>query len=239
MTKPNLIITASHRGGSWKSATSAGLAIALANADENTLLVDPAKAGGLASFRSQAMSRKTLQSREILSHQLLPLNLVKMPEILSGNEKMDVLFHLAEEIGATNVIVDLPMTSREELSGLLKRANLLLITIPVDVISFRSLPTFLEILKEERSLPGRFFDTRSILTGTNEESPRLAGLENVMREHLLPILLSSKIPLDHDFGKSFRSGMLPDELDTDSPLEGIFEQLASEILEVLTPKVAI
>jgi cellulose biosynthesis protein BcsQ len=206
-----IIAIASHRGGSWKSSLAAGLALQLARSGVSVALVDPARAGGLAAADSDSLVATTLASLKLRTHTEIPLRLLHRPELLRAERPGQQLAEIGDQLAADVVLVDLPTASREEMASLLRDVRLVIITVPVDVVSFRSLPPFLEQLKEQRAMPGRSFDVRAVLTGTSQDNPRLREIGERIADHLQPILLPGSLPLDDSYGARISSGSFPDE----------------------------
>ncbi|MBI1292507.1 hypothetical protein GC173_14910, partial [bacterium] len=103
-----LIAITSHRGGSWKSACAAGISLQLARSGISTLLLDPAKSGGLFAcdsdeFRSQP--GETLKRRR---HVELPLTLAHAPDLLTMERPGAKALEVAEQLGAEMALIDLP-----------------------------------------------------------------------------------------------------------------------------------
>ena len=228
MTETPVVVVCSHRGASWKSALTAGLSLELAASGLTVAIVDPAKAGGLAAADGHEW-RATEGVAKCRSHGRHPLHLLHAPELLTKEAPGREATRLTASLVPHLVMLDLPMASREELGAVLRHAHLVLVTMPIDVVSFRSIPPFLEQLREQRAMPGRSFNVRCVLTGLSSESPRLRELAKTIRDHLGPILTSSDFPPDADFGADIRNGSFPTEPAAGSALATAFSALAEEV----------
>jgi len=229
-----IVVVCSHRGGAWKSSVSAGLALELARGGIAVVIVDPAKAGGLSTFDSPDFRGLSTDHGKGRSHDRYPLSVVHLPEVLSSERPGPELRSLAMELGAAVVIVDLPTAASAELASLLRDTHVAIATVPVDAVSFRALPPFLELLKEQRTMPGRSFAVRAAIVGAEEQSPRMKELGRVIGEHLQPILLRACLPVDEEYGALIASGSFPPVQDPGTPMALALEQLEGEVRSILS-----
>ncbi len=235
----DMIVVASHRGGSLKTTLSAMLALALARREVDVLLADLAMAGGAFSLDSpelttaRALQGMALPDARLRGHRRLSLRMLHAPRGLADPAGFGEIRGRLLSPKPDLVIVDTPACGREELAGLLKMATLLLITLPSNALALRSLAPFLQTVSEIRSLPGRSFEVAVVPTGTGGRSSEAAALDRYVNRYLGPIMCGASIPIDDSIAATVSAGKLPEVAEDNSMSGSNLTLLTAAVLERL------
>lgn len=196
------IAVLSHRGGSGKTTLVSGLAAAFAAAGNATLQVDLCRAGGcsILSARGFHLAHSEGEYQTVLPYNFtLRYSLAEIEKFQQHLDDSDESFDVA--------LFDVPATGRRELSRLLRDIDLLILCIPCDANSLKSLQPFLEFINEERARPGRNFNVAGLLTRV-----RSKGLVDRMvlaeaKRFLDPFLLPEVMEEDESIREAMASGL--------------------------------
>lgn len=196
------IAVISHRGGSGKTAVVSGLAAAFSAAGRSTIQVDLCRAGGCSILSSHGF-QLTHADGEI--QDVLPNNFaVRFP--LSDMDGLDAL--LQENSDSLDVALhDVPATGRRELSRLLRDMDLVVLCIPCEANSLKSLQPFLEFINEERSRPGRNFNVTGLLTRVRTKGLVDRVVLAEAKRYLAPFLAGEMMLEDPSIREAMASGL--------------------------------
>jgi len=209
MSAPVVLIT-SHRGGAMKTSLTLALAMTLAKDGSNVVIVDPSIAGGASSIgapQQPAGTRETDQG--IRHHESLPITFLSRPGSLGSLEQIEDLLDGANRERADVILVDSHSLNRSEVELITRFATLVIAAAPAGVIPFRSLPPFLEMLRELRAQPGRSFSVLGVMTGVGATRGTDADLERHTQRQLAPIVSSGVFPHDESWRVAISKGEIP------------------------------
>ena len=208
---PHLIVVASHRGGSMKSTISALVAAKLATRKLKTIVVDASLGGGVFSLAddTQVERPNAPSGLSVREDKNTPLTCVHAPALLADRGGLDRLLHWAVERDPSYVILDLPEVTIEELRLVTANAAVLLVTLPSEGLSLRSLLPFLRDVQGLRALPGRKFHTILIPTGSGLRTPHGVALDKFIQENLSTLVTAGALPWDDEMNAAVSAGKWP------------------------------
>ncbi|MCC5876753.1 MAG: ParA family protein [Candidatus Sumerlaeia bacterium] len=239
---PQMIIVASHRGGSGKSLLSVLLATALASLDISVMVVDYSLGAGAASLDNPSISRdgkpwtNVTERPAPYKHTKRPLRILHAPGMMQQDDVQESLIRFSAEQGIDIVIHDTPAGGGHELAPILRHASLALLVVPCEANSFRTLLPFMEYIQGERSRPRRDFHTRAVLVEPHEGGFEQKQLREQLESYLAAILLKPVLPHDPRLGNQVADGLYPMELGEE--MSKSLRKMTMSMLDILKFEVA-
>ncbi len=215
-----------------KTSLTLALGMTIAADQTRVVIIDPSIAGGAFGIGEPPPSAGTKSQKSgIRYHPELPITFLSRPGSLGALDTIEAIIDDANRERAELILIDAHSLNRAEIELLARFTSLVIAVVPAGVISFRSLPPFLETLRELRALPGRTFSVLAVMTGVGVTRGKEAELERHTQKQLRPIISAGIFPHDESWRVAISKGELPPPPPPKSFMESNLQLISKDVMD--------